>query len=76
MRDIIWTVIIVWIVWKLYESFKTISKPKTQKVYSQTAQQNYSSSKEGKTTVNSSNDKTKSHLDPSIGEYVDYEEIK
>ncbi len=77
MRDIIWTVIIVWVVWKIYESFKTVSKPKTQHSYntgnSQQQKHNYH---EGKTTVNSTHSKNKSHLDPNIGEYVDYEEIK
>lgn len=76
MRDIIWTVIIVWIVWKLYESFKTITKPNTQRVNNNQQQQNSPPRKDGKATVNSVGDNHKSHLDPNIGEYVDYEEIK
>ena len=30
MRDIIWTVIILWVVWKIYDAFKLVSKA-TQK---------------------------------------------
>jgi Domain of unknown function (DUF4834) len=74
MRDIIWTVIVVWIVWKIYDSFKTVSKPKTQRVYNN--QQQSQAQQEGKTTVNSNEQKKKPHLDPNIGEYVDYEEVK
>lgn len=74
MRDIIWTVIIVWIVWKIYDSFKAVSKPNTQRV--NTNQQQSRSQNHDKTTVNSFGENNKSHLDPNIGEYVDYEEVK
>ena len=75
MRDIVWTIIIIWVVWKIYESFKTVTKPKTQQSYN-TADNQKRSYHEGKTTVNSTDSKNKSHLDPNIGEYVDYEEVK
>lgn len=73
MRDIIWTIIIVWVLWKIINSFKTLHKTKAT---SNNKQQQSNSGKQGETTFDNNSTKNKSHLDPNIGEYVDYEEIK
>ena len=72
MRDIIWTIIIVWVVWKIYDAFKSVSKSKTQ---AQTFNGNQSYRKEGEVRIDKNVD-LKSHFNPNDGEYVDYEEVK
>ena len=74
MRDLIWTVIILWVVWKIYDAFKTISKTRTQTQGYNTTQNNYRQ-KEGEVKIDTSA-KTKTHFKPGDGEYVDYEEVK
>jgi len=78
VRDIIWTVIIVWIVWKIYDAFKSVSKPKMQQQGYNNQQQyhNYNARKEGEVKVENSQPKHKPHFKDDDGEYVDYEEIK
>ena len=73
MRDIVWTVIIIWIVWKIFDAFKNRSKSKTQQGTSN--QNNFHNQKEGDVKINyTTNQKAK--YNPSDSEYVDYEEIK
>lgn len=78
MRDIIWTVIIVWVVWKIYDAFKNVSKPKTQTHGYNSHQHNnfHSQKKEGEVKIDPTATKQKSHFKPEDGEYVDYEEVK
>ena len=76
LRDIIWTVIIIWVVWKIYDAFKNVSKPKTQTHGFNPQQNNNDQKKEGEVKVDHSAPKQKSHFKPNDGEYVDYEEIK
>lgn len=85
MRDIIWTVILVWLVWKIYEAFKGISKMQTQRVNNQQTRQGNNTSyynnqqsqrKEGEVKLDSTQSAHKPHFKPGDGEYVDYEEIK
>ena len=76
MRDIIWTIIVLWIIWKIYDAFKTMSKPKTQQQGFNNSQQNYNQCKEGEVKIENFEQKNKSHFKESDGEYVDYEEIK
>ena len=73
MRDIIWTVIIIWVIWRVIEAFRTISsasnKARTGSDNSQTYTKNY--------TQNQQNTHPKKgELKSDAGEYVDYEEIK
>ncbi|MES2761908.1 MAG: hypothetical protein V4677_06865 [Bacteroidota bacterium] len=72
MRDIIWTIIIVWVVWKIYDAFKSMSKTKSQ---TDTFNGNRSYQKEGEVKIDKTVD-LKSHFNPNDGEYVDYEEVK
>ena len=71
MRDIIWTLIIIWLIYKVVAVFKN-NAAKTSK--NKFDSQNYqdvsaeSNEKDGKSAI-------KKHLNTE-GEYVDYEEIK
>lgn len=69
MRDIVWTIIIIWLVWKVYNAF--ISKAKTQPIN----QKKYQQKREGEVRIDK-NVNQNSHFNPNDGEYVDYEEIK
>lgn len=75
MRDIIWTVILVWLVWKIIDTFKNASKMQTQRVNTNNQQQ-YNRRKEGEVNIESTHTGHKPHFKPEDGEYVDYEEIK
>lgn len=78
MRDIIWTVIILWIVWKIYDAFKSVTNTRTQASSNShySNQQSYQTKKEGEVKVDFNSVKQKTHFKPDDGEYVDYEEIK
>ena len=75
MRDIIWTLIVVWLVYKLVDIFKSSPKksyannssnPNTN--YQSQDRTNFSSKKDTKEAIQKSADKE--------GDYVDFEEIK
>lgn len=77
MRDIIWTIIIVWVVWKLIDAFRTISSSRNAQgssVNNANYNQNYNSN--SNTTSNASAKPKKGELKSDAGEYVDYEEVK
>jgi hypothetical protein len=76
VRDIIWTIIVLWIIWKIYDAFKVISKPKTQQQGFNNQQQQYNYRKEGEVKIDTYETKNKPHFKDGDGEYVDYEEIK
>ncbi len=77
LRDVIWTIIIVWLIYKLVDIFKGSSKKSyagnnsnTQNEQGQTynSNTNYSAKKDTKEAIQKSADKE--------GDYVDFEEIK
>ncbi len=68
MRNIVWTIIVVWVVWKIYNAFA--SKAKNQSVESNTS----SKRKEGEVKIDKNIDQ-QSHFRPNDGEFVDYEEV-
>ncbi|MCC6182265.1 MAG: hypothetical protein IT237_10555 [Bacteroidia bacterium] len=70
MRDIIWTIIVIWLVWKIYNLFKSTSQKRTN--HNQTTTKQH---KEGETFINYTNSQ-KTTYNPKDAEYVDYEEIK
>jgi hypothetical protein len=71
VRDIVWTIILIWLVWKIYDTFKSVTKPKNQ-----TAKQNhYHQTRDGEVRIDN-NVKQKPYFNPNDGEFVDYEEIK
>lgn len=72
MRDVIWTIIIVWVIYRIYQAI-SVSKIN---VY-QKHDHHYNTSKEGEVKI----DKEPLHTDKKPnsdkgGEYVDFEEIK
>ncbi len=75
MRDIIWTVILVWVVWKIVDAFKNVSKMQAQRVNPNQNNQ-YQQRKEGEVKIDSDKSAHKPHFKPGDGEYVDYEEVK
>ena len=77
MRDIIWTLIIVWLIYKLVDIFRSSSKKSfagnnsdTQTNQNQTYNSNtsFTAKKDTKEAIQKSADKE--------GDYVDFEEIK
>ena len=79
MRDFIWTVIILWVVWKIYDAFKFVTKANHKQPFNSQNNQSYqtpsNNKKEGEVKVNKEREKQKTHFKPSDGEYVDYEDI-
>ena len=79
MRDLIWTVIILWVVWKIYDAFKFVVKPSQKQTVNSQKSQSYQNSsnykKEGEVKVEKMREKQKTHFKSGDGEYVDYEEI-
>lgn len=80
MRDVIWTIIVIWIVWKLYDAFTSFNRAKARSTinpYGQAQQHTYqqSSQRDGEVKIDNKGE-SKSHFKPDDGEYVDYEEIK
>jgi len=74
MRDVFYTILVVWIVWRIVSAFSS-NKTKAQNITSTTEQ--YNNKKEGETTVEFMPPKSKAtKLKDDAGEYVDYEEIK
>ena len=68
MRDVFYTLLVVWIIWRIMNGVNVIRTKSS-------ASSQPSSRKEGETTVNFVPPKKKTVAD-SEGEYVDYEEIK
>lgn len=76
MRDIIWTLIIIWLIYKLVDIFKGSSKrsfagnnsnPQTNQNQTYNSNTNYTAKKDTKEAIQKSADKE--------GDYVDFEEI-
>ena len=75
MRDVIWTIIAVWVVYRIYEAIKS------SRVYIyQKHEHNYSTSqREGDVKIDAKNQEHNTERKPNSdkgGEYVDFEEIK
>lgn len=73
MRDLIWTIIGIWVVWKIIDAFRSLSASRNNQNYTQRDSQTYSSTAENNTGTSPPK---KGELKPDAGEYVDYEEIK
>lgn len=72
MRDIIWTIITIWVVWKIIDAFRGFSKTRQShtRVYNNPVNSNNAGQSIDKIS------EKKGNLKPDAGEYVDYEEIK
>lgn len=83
MRDLIWTVIIIWVIYRLIDVFRSVSVKKTY-VYNKYESFNGSSANsqkykpEGSVTVesNATHQKKSPKANSTDGEYIDFEEIK
>ncbi len=72
MRDVFYTILIIWVVWKIIGAFNRISSSRSS--YSRNQHQN-TNQPEGKTSIKYSPPKEQKISDDE-GEYVDFEELK
>jgi hypothetical protein len=76
MRDVIWTIIVVWVVYRIYEAIKS------SRVYIYNRNEhthNYNAPKEGEVKIDAKSQEHHTDRKPNSdkgGEYVDFEEIK
>jgi hypothetical protein len=73
MRDLIWTIIIVWLVWKIWEmlkSFGNVHLHKNEQHQHQHHHYHSNNNSQSKTTDR------KNKIPDSEGEYVEFEEFK
>jgi hypothetical protein len=74
MRDVIWTLIVIWVVYKLYNAF-FVSAPKSSSFNSTNSQSNSNNQSEAAQKPKRQDDLSKKLAD-NEGEYVPFEEIK
>ena len=72
MRDVIWTIIVVWVLYRLYNAF--FSGSKRTVVYQKHEHHHYA--KEGQVNVENVSSSQKRSKKIDDGEYTDFEEIK
>ena len=76
MRDVIWTIIAVWVVYRIYEAIKS-SKVHIYQRHEHT--HNYNAPKEGEVKIEAKPPQQHTERKPNSdkgGEYVDFEEVK
>ena len=71
MRDILWTIIGIWVLWRIIDAFRSFSS-KTKVSQNSGSNQNYN---QNQSNTHNSQPK-KGELKSDAGEYIDYEEIK
>ena len=78
MRDVIWTIIIIWVVYKIVDIFRGVSVKKTVIFNKYETQSHERSTKpERSITVETDAKENKSpKANATDGEYIDFEEIK
>jgi hypothetical protein len=74
MRDIIWTIIGIWILWKIIDAFRSYSSSKSSAGHRYNQRQDHYQDTTQETSQKPP--QKKGELKPDAGEYVDYEEIK
>lgn len=74
MRDIIWTVIIIWVIWRVISAFKSFSTTARNAQNNAGTNRNYNQNTNH--TTNHNTQPKKGELKSDAGEYVDYEEVK
>ena len=76
MQEFFYTVLAIWVIWKLFSVFSSSSSRKeTSRQYYQTNHHHYHQKQEGDVTIQKYNPQEKRKPD-SDTEYTDYEEIK
>ena len=73
MRDMIWTIIGIWILWKIIDAFRSYSSSKTTSNHRYDQRDRYQNTSQD---THQKPPQKKGELKPDAGEYVDYEEIK
>ena len=73
MRDIIWTVIIIWVVVKIIGAFRSVSSASKKAQQNSGHSQDYTQNTD---QTHTSAQPKKGELKSDAGEYIDYEEIK
>jgi len=74
MRDVVWTIIVIWVVWKIIDSIKARTVVFQRHEHHH---HNASAQREGNVSIDQSNvRKPNRPVQKDDGEYVDYEEIK
>ncbi|MFN6038561.1 MAG: hypothetical protein ACK452_08835 [Bacteroidota bacterium] len=73
MRDVFWTIMITWIVWRIWAWFSTSKNVIIQK---NEHHHHYNRTKEGDTKIVNSSSTSKKYFNDGDGEYVEFEEIK
>ncbi len=79
MRDVIWTIIIIWVVYKIVGMFRGVSPVKKTFVYNkyETHEHTTQQKPEGSVTVEKNTQNGKSpKANSTDGDYIDFEEIK
>jgi hypothetical protein len=69
MRDVFYTLLVIWIIWRIIEAVNANRSRSTN-------QQSHSSNRVGETTISYTPPEAQKRKFPDEGEYVDYEEIK
>ncbi|MGL4597084.1 MAG: DUF4834 family protein [Bacteroidia bacterium] len=76
MQETFFTILAIWVVWRLYSSFSTNRNAAQGPRYSATHHHYYNQENSNQTTVNpQASEKKSPKKDDQAGEYVDYEEI-
>lgn len=73
MKDAFYTILVVWLVWRILNSVSTYRAQQNQ---SKTKTNGYDKSTEGKTTLHQNASSAKKKFSDDEGEYVDFEEMK
>lgn len=73
MRDIIWTIIIIWVIWRIIEAFRAVSASSRKAQQTNPYSDNYT---QNASQTHQTNQPKKGELKSDAGEYVDYEEVK
>ncbi|CAN5879147.1 hypothetical protein BH11BAC7_BH11BAC7_14530 [soil metagenome] len=75
MQEIFFTVLIIWVIWKLFGAFSQSSAPRGQQNTTHHHHYHTPPKKEGEVRIEKKVS-PESRIPPTEGEYVDYEEIK
>lgn len=74
MRDVIWTIIVIWLIYKVVDLFRGIQAKKTSVQHDHTNQSSQHQTRDNMTNPNLQSAMKKSA--DNEGEYVDFEEVK
>lgn len=77
VRDLIWTIIILWLIWKMVEAFRSLTKTSGQQnsPINRIIKNTYTTQNDGKINISTTDKTSKPLVKPDQGEYVDYEEV-